>query len=1130
MFKTYSSICLVFTLLSFSQSNTMFPWMKGSNESLKKELKYSEVVNSSNSYWKDKDKNAKGSGYKIFKRWEYAWHNKTNDNGNLITPQEIWTAWQQKNASKSLNSKNSLALPKSDWKPIGPFQNASVESALSRGRVNIVHVDPNNPNIVYFGTPSGGIWKSTDAGATWIPKSDYLPQIGVSGIAVDYSNSNTIYVATGDKDGGNTYSVGVLKSTDGGTTWNTTGLSFNNTSTFAGDIIIHPTNNKILWCATNIGLYRTIDAGVTWDIVQTGNFARGTIRLKPGTPSTLYAVSNNKFFRSTNSGATFTNVSTNLPADSVRLVLDVTAANPNYVYILSAKTDYTFQGIYRSSDSGVNWTQRSDSSVNILEHLQAGYDLALAVSTTNAEEIFTGCLNVWKSADGGKTHKKINDNAIYNATYTHADIHYLGYHGNKLYCGSDGGICLSDDNGTSFKDKTGLAQITQFYKLSVSKQSANKIAAGAQDNGGFSYSNNSWRDYHGGDGMDNAISPLNSNTIYGFEQFGRILYNSNDGGKTTTITITAPPAEKGSLDYGGNWVTPLAINSKGELFSGYSKLYKLVNNNWSAQSATTVGEDDIENIKIAPSNDDIIFVINEKELYKSTNRGIDFKLVYTDIRFIKSIEVHSTNSDIVYLTTNGNTGRVLKSVNGGVSFSDITNGIPDIGKNIIVHQGRNSLNPIYVGTIIGVYYKDDSMTSFQPFDTNLPNVDVYDLEINLNDGKLLAATYGRGVWQTDIPIDSAANDVKFESINNPIAGISCNRTLNPQITVKNNGLNTISSVTLNYSFDNFPSSYVWNGTIAPGASQNITLPSKTFSSGVHTLSVSTTIASDKYADNNSGSSYFYVNEPDTPGIVNTFTNPGDALLSYNDNSTDSQWVRGTRNNGNGLDSPTNTVYTTNLTGNYPENVRSYLISRCYNLSNVTNPSISFSMKYDLEKTFDGVYVEYSTDFGSNWNVLGTKTTNWYNVDKASSCYFCPGDHWTGTNTTNLTYSYPLNSLNKPINIIFRIVFISDQTSTALGVNIDNFVINGTLSNQDFELENITIFPNPSKGIYTINLGNIEPSLIEVYDLTGKIIKSNQKISITNSSTTVDLTAASDGIYFVKIVNGKNNTVKRIIKN
>lgn len=1089
-----------------------------------------EQVEAFNHYWSTRDKNVRGSGFKPFMRWEYHWRNYTNEQGYIVSSDEFWDAWRQKNQSKT-NRSATMSLPVSNWQPIGPFTHTNTGSWSSgQGRVNIVHVDPSNPNTIYLGAPAGGIWKSIDNGTTWTPLTDELPQIGVSGIAVDYSNSNVIYIATGDKDAGDSYSVGVYKSTDGGLTWNPTGTMGGSNPSRAGDILIHPTNNQILWCATNNGIYKTTNAGISWTQVQTGDFAQGNIRLKPSDPSTVYAVSNNRFYKSTNEGNSFTQINTGLPANSSRLLLDVTPADANYIYILSANGSGDMQGIYRSTNGGTNWTKTSSneaSTGDVFESPQAWYDLALAVSPTNADEIYTGCLNVWKSTDGGVSVTKMNNWSSPSApSYTHADIHYLGFHGNRLFCGSDGGIYVSSNGGTNFTDLTAGVQISQFYKIAVSKQSAANMVGGLQDNGGHAYSGGQWKNYYGADGMDTAINPNNPNQYYGFIQFGGSMYISNNAGNGTSGSVASPGVE-------GNWVTPLTANSAGDLFAGYNNLFKLVSGAWVQQNTTPIGSGNIELISVDPSNDNTMYVANGSGLYKSTDLGVTFTNVYSASSAITSIEVHSSDSSIVYLTTSGVGGQVLKSTNGGTTFTNFSTGLPSIGKNIIVHQGRNTDNPLYLGTDLGVFYRDDSMTSWQPFDINLPNVSVTDLEVNLEDAKLVAATYGRGIWQTDIPVQIPTDDVKFVSIQSPGIDINCGATITPQVEVKNAGTNAITAVTFNYTIDGTPFNYVWNGSIASNANATVALPAASLSRGVHNLNVTSTITNDAYSDNNSGTISFYVNDPGTVGVVNPFTTPANALISYNDGGSGSQWVRGIRTSGI-MTSSGNTVYTTNLTGNYPDNIKSYLVSQCYNLSNVTNPQISFAMKYDLELNWDIVYVEYSTDFGANWSVLGQMGPNWYNSDRTQAtagndCYNCPGAQWTGTNVSLTTYSYPLNALNTETNIIFRIVFHSDEAENLRGVNVDDFVISGTLSNQNFEMNNIVVYPNPSKGIFNISLGNIQPTAIDVYDLTGKVILSKSAIQSSNIETSIDLSNASTGIYFVKITAENQSTVKRIIK-
>lgn len=1129
MIKKYLIISLLCSFLGFSQFNSSAPWMKSITSQKEGLPSLDEQVDAFTNYWTTHDKNKKGSGFKPFMRSEYHWRNFSDDQGYVISSAAFWEAWRQKKQAHS--NKFAQSLPVSNWQAVGPFTHTNTGSWSSgQGRVNIVHVDPSNSTTIYLGAPAGGIWKSTDNGVTWAPLTDNLPQIGVSGIAVDYSDSNVLYIATGDKDAGDSYSVGVFKSTDGGLTWNATGTMGGANPTRAGDVVIHPTNNQILWCATNNGIYKSSNAGNSWTQVQTGNFSQGSLRLKPGDPNTVYAVSNNRFYRSTNMGDAFTQIISGLPLNSGRLILDVTPANDAYVYILSANSAGDMQGIYRSINEGSNWTKTSSneaSTGDVFESSQSWYDLAFAVSTTDANEIYTGCLNIWKSTDGGATVTKMNNWSSPTApSYTHADIHYLGFHGTKLFAGTDGGIYVSSNGGINFTDLTAGAQISQFYKIAVSKQSAANMVGGLQDNGGHAYSSGQWKNYYGADGMDTAIDPTNPNLYYGFIQSGGSLYISSNAGNSLSGSVGAPPGSS------GNWVTPLVSNSVGTIFSGFDNLFKLTNGAWVQQNTTPIGSGNLELISIDPSNNNIIYISNGSNLYKSTDEGITFTNVYNAPNTITSIEVHSSLSSTVYITTAGASGQVRKSTDGGLNFVDISSGLPSIGKNCIVHQGRNTDNPLYVGTSLGVYYRDDTMSSWQPFDLNLPNVSVTDLELNVEDAKLVAATYGRGIWQTDIPVQVPPIDLKLVTIQSPSIDINCSATITPQVEVKNSGLNTINTVIVDYTIDGTPYNFIWNGTLATNINTTINLPPATLLRGVHTIAVTTTTANDAYSDNNSGAATFYINDAGIAGAVNPFTTPSDALISYNEGSAGSQWVRGIRTGI--MTSSGNTVYTTNLTNNYPDMTKSYIVSQCYDLSVVSNPQISFAMKYDLEENWDVVYVQYSTDFGANWSLLGAMGSSWYTSDRTpatagNDCYNCPGGQWTGSNLSLTTYSYPLTALNSETNIIFRIVFHSDESVNQRGVNIDDFVISGTLSAPDFEQDTVVIYPNPSNGIFNISFGTVVPKALEVYDVSGKMIASQREFQSAAMETLVDLSHAAQGIYFVKIAGQNQTIVKRIIK-
>ncbi|MDX1333258.1 MAG: hypothetical protein R3252_09530, partial [Robiginitalea sp.] len=245
-----------------------------------------QVSRSVESYWEGRDPFKKGSGYKPFKRWEYYWKHLADTRGNLPSSEKILNSWKNK---QDLTART--PNPTANWNSVGP-SNVGVYSGRlpGTGRLNAVAVDPNNQNIWYAGAPAGGIWKSTNAGQSWTNLFDDFLQIGVSGIAIDPEDSNTIYITTGDDDAADSYSIGVYKSTDGGQTWGPTGLTTSGVNTLMNEIVIDPSNSSVLWVGTSAGLYKSTDAGANWELMQSGYIS--DFKLKPGDPNTVYAVAN----------------------------------------------------------------------------------------------------------------------------------------------------------------------------------------------------------------------------------------------------------------------------------------------------------------------------------------------------------------------------------------------------------------------------------------------------------------------------------------------------------------------------------------------------------------------------------------------------------------------------------------------------------------------------------------------------------------------------------------------------------------------------------------------------------------------------------------------------------------------
>ncbi|MCI2229264.1 T9SS type A sorting domain-containing protein [Polaribacter sp. MSW13] len=1150
MIKKITFILAFVSFVSQAQIQINTPWTlkdKADGKSVSN-LTLEEISKSAEAFFAIIDRNKKGSGLKPFERWKYHWSFYTDEKGVIKPAKDLWDAWEKKNNRKSSITGRTTA-DVSNWQSLGPSSHTNTASWSSgQGRVNTVAIDPNNPNIYYVGAPAGGIWKSIDAGSTWAPLVDHLPQIGVSGIAIDPSDSDTIYITTGDDDAADSYSVGVWKSTDGGATWNSTAAINPLASNYSmNEIYIFPNNTQTLLVATSIGVYKTTNGGTNWSQVRSGNII--DLKMKPGDSTTWYCASPTTVYRSTDSGQSFSAVSIPTLTGSGRLVLDVTPANANYVYVLSSKNSSTreFNGLYRSTNSGVSFTKMAETD-NILESTQAWFDLALGVSDTDENTVFVGCLNIWKSTSGGDNFTKVNYwNAPTDAKYTHGDIHFLRYSQGKLLAGTDGGFYQSTNDGASFTDLTNNMAISQFYKISVSAQNSGNVVGGLQDNGGYAFSNNRWNVYHGADGMDNAIDRSSPNTYHGFIQYGGGLYTSTDGGLTRNNGIAAPSAETGTGDSGGEWVTPLISDSKGKLYAGYSKLYKLESTGW-VQTSSFGFSGDLDHLEIDPNNDSNIFLAQGSQLYRTNDAGLTFSSIVFNNGTINGMEVSPFDSNTMWVVTNGNVF-VSNNINSASpTFQTVGTNIPSEGKFTLKFHKRSGTNALYLGTALGVYYINDNETEWQTFDNNLPNVAVRDLEINELDSKIYAATFGRGVFISDLPRVLQSNDVKLESIVNLDGVINCGDVVAPMLTVKNEGINTITSLAIDYSLNGVAqSTYNWTGSIASLETTSISLPDETLDIGNFDLAVTVNLTGDSYLDNNAISASFKVNDPTSnPISINDFEDTNQSLLQeVTGVSIGDTWKIG-KPEGTLLNTASSGefVYGTSLRGNYSNNTVSYLYSNCYDLSVIENPKIKFKMGFDIENEWDYLTFEYSLDSGKTWSILGDATApNWFTssaVTNSSNQSTLPGKQWTGlgessnpaggTNAELHEYSYDLAALTSETNIIFRFNFYADEAQSEEGVIIDDFGIEGTVlsvSNNELQ-DNFLVYPNPSSGIFNLSWASTGKAEVIVYNYLGKAVLTNKNIEENTHS--LDLSLMSKGLYFIKVnVDGKQAVRKVILE-
>lgn len=716
------------------------------------ETNFHKVQAAFNQAWEGREYE-KGQGWKQYKRWEYFMEPRVYPSGERQDPSVAW------NEAKRINKMAKASLEKAaTWTPLGPTDWTTVSYNPGQGRVNVVLVDPSNSNIIYAGVPAGGLWKSINNGASWEALMQDQPTLGVSGIAVDHNNSDIIYVSTGDGDGSDTYSNGVLKSTNGGGTWASTGLNWSTTqSRTTHRLIMDPANSNRLFCATTNGLYRTTDAGSNWTMVQDGNMR--DVEFKPGDPNTVYC-SSTRFFRSEDGGDNWSQINGGLPPGAAvnRVGIAVSPDEPNWVYTLMGDDDDgSFYGLYLSSNSGQNWTEQSDSP-NIFSYSDDGggsggqswYDMALAVDPTNASTVYVGGINVWKSTNAG-VNWNIRSHWVYPSSigYTHADIHTLDMFGSTLFCGSDGGLFRSNNGADDWNDISSGMQIMQLYRLGGTPQNADLVISGSQDNGCNLYDGSgTWLHVQGADGMESAIDPTNENTMYFSSQNGSIN-RSYDGGQSYS-GITWDIAED------GGWVTPYLLDpdNPNTLYAGFQNIWRSNNqgDDWTQLSFENTSRT-IRSLAIATANNDYIAWGNSNDLFLTTDGGNNWDNINGDRPDLSCtyLAFHPQDDNIIYATFSGyDSGKkVYVTTDAGTIWQNISGNLPNLPVNCISYQ-NGTQGGIYVGTDIGIFYTDSTLSNWQPFNDGLPNVIVNELEIHYPTNKLRAATFGRGLWESPL--------------------------------------------------------------------------------------------------------------------------------------------------------------------------------------------------------------------------------------------------------------------------------------------------------------------------------------------------------------------------------------------
>lgn len=718
-------------------------------------------------------------GYKQFERWQWFARQRLDKEGRFDMAHQ-YRAWLEK--EERFGPPEVSRAFGADWRELGPFSPDGIDGV---GRLNCIEFDPQDNNIMWVGAPTGGLWKSTDGGNSWSTNTDLLPNLGVSDIVIHPQDSSIMYIATGDKQRGSALSYGVLKSTDHGVTWNFTALNPRVEDKYKiGFLIMHPSDSETLLCSTNKGIYKTMDGGDTWELKLEGDFF--DLEVHPFHSQVWYAtLSKDGVYKSIDSGETWERLGNGLPTASAgigRIVVALSKSSPGVMYALYTQDVvgqgwvWGLYGVYRSANNGATWQRQAGTRPNILGWEadgndiggQGGYALVLQVNPENPDILVAGSVDLWRSRDGGVTWDIITHwTSGSTAAFLHADHHELAYlpgSADVLFCCHDGGLGRSDNNGNSWTDISGGLAIHQVYRVATSNAEPAYFALGAQDNGS-SYFRGRWDDLSGGDGMDCMIDYNDPETVYTSAQRGYIVRTRN-GGQTNTNIFTGA---SGTF----TWLTPLAMHpfDSSTIFTASDRVYRSPDKGDDSEAISPVlSGSSITVLKVSPTNGNVIVVSDGVRVFRTIDGGdtwdelnnAPFPTTITDV------VLHPGNRDTLWLTVGGygrwqskflwynlpyetEKPKIFRSTDGGMNWTDVSGQLPNVPANCVAVD-PNSLG-VYLGTDLGVFYSASGTGGWVRYDNGLPNAIITDIDIQPATGKLLIATYGRGVWESTLAVE-----------------------------------------------------------------------------------------------------------------------------------------------------------------------------------------------------------------------------------------------------------------------------------------------------------------------------------------------------------------------------------------
>lgn len=698
-------------------------------------------------------------------------------------------AYERARAKRNLNASIQAIPGSARWESIGP-RNLDIPYRIYygvpplSGRVNALAIHPTQPNTFFLGSAGGGVWKSTNAGSTWVPLTDGWETLQVSCLKIAPSNPDIIYVGTGDFQGYGPYSVGIMKSTDGGATW--TNLGRNPLGNFAvSSIAVDPDDPNLIHAATGRGknywgrIYRSTDGGQTW----ASAFAVDApwSQLTYGAPRNdgtrdLWAVGGGnpgRVYKSTDRGQNWTAVTVTGMAGSMdALDVGTSPADPDTAYLLANNQ----RRIYKTTNGGTTWsnvTGNFPNGSNNYNWSQSWYDWHLTVTRRNNQDVvYVGLIDVAQSVDAGGTWSSIGGPTYTGVAVTHNDQHSMAIDPANPYralVGNDGGVFLLTTDAvtgaTTLTPLNATLGVTQFYHIDIHPSNAAVVIGGTQDNATPTAQGNlaNWDNVGGGDGAGCAINPLNPQIQYASSQY-QGLYKTENGWQSSSGF--APNWGSDRLPFIG--VMTLDPTNPNLLYVGTNYLWRYDENTntWTPRLGnTSLASGTIRAIAVAPSRSQRLYFGGSPEIYSSDDSGstwtrIDSGTPALPNRAVTDIDVHPTTPTDILVTLSGTgSGHLWRLANtdaGTRVWVDVSGSgstaLPDVPANSVVRDPSDPNSTWYVATDIGVYQTTDGGNNWTDitWSKGLPNVEVSSLRISATTGYLTAGTYGRGIWRISV--------------------------------------------------------------------------------------------------------------------------------------------------------------------------------------------------------------------------------------------------------------------------------------------------------------------------------------------------------------------------------------------